>query len=37
MDIVYIFRNEKILDDNMVAKEAHNADQVILTIYVHFI
>ena len=37
MDIVYIFRNEKILDDNMAAKEARNADQVILTIFVYLI
>ena len=37
MDIVSIFRNEKILDDNMVAKEGRNVDQVVLTIFVHFI
>ena len=37
MDIIYIFRNEKILDDNMLSKEARNADQVILTIFVYFI
>ena len=37
MDIVYIFRDEKRRDDNMVGKQALIFNQVMLTIFVHFI
>ena len=37
MDIVYIFRDEKRRDDSMVGKEARIFNQVMLTIFVHFI
>ena len=37
MDIIYIFHDEKIRDENMVGKQACIFDQVMLTIFVHFI
>ena len=37
MDIIYIFRDEKIRDENMIAKQASIFDQVMLTIFVHFV
>ena len=37
MDIINISRDEKIRDGNMVAKQARIFDQVMLTIFVHFI
>ena len=37
MDIVYTFRDEKRRDDNMVGKQALIFNQVMLTIFVHFI
>ena len=37
MDIIYIFQDEKIRDENMVGKQACIFDQVMLTIFAHFI
>ena len=37
MEIIYIFRYEKIRDENLVAKQPRIFDQVMLNIFVHFI